>query len=99
MVRETVVSPVSSPGASKRPTNLTLSLEALANAERAAAERGTSISQLVDDLLTALPVFGDSHELDRLAPSVRRLLGVARGAGEGAEDRREFLYRKYGAHR
>lgn len=91
VVRETAVE---APSGTKRPTNLTLSPDALAKAERVALERGTSMSQLVEDLLTALP--SPEHAQAHLVPAVRRLLGAARGAAAGRDDYREYLYRKHG---
>jgi hypothetical protein len=91
VVRENAVE---APNGTKRPTNLTLSPDALAKAERVALERGTSISQLVEDLLMALPFPNESQA--HLEPSVRRLLGAAKGTTAGREDYRAYLYRKHG---
>lgn len=97
VVREVATESATQP---KRPTNLTLSAEALAKAEQAALARGTSISQLVDDLLNALPAPADADARSSLARPVRRLLGAARDASDPSRGRpayREFLYEKYGA--
>lgn len=71
--------------------------------ERAAIERGkrysqmhsTSISKLVSDFLSSLPVDEES-EGQTLSPTVKRLLGVATG-GPGREDYHRYLLEKYGA--
>ncbi|MSR22347.1 MAG: toxin-antitoxin system protein [Gemmatimonadetes bacterium] len=71
--------------------------------ERVAIERGrryselhrTSISKLVHDFLSSLPVDEDGRRA-RLTPAVRRLLGVAAG-GADVEDYRRHLLEKYGS--
>ena len=55
--------------------NLTLDPEAVRNGERYSREKGTSVSQLVSDFLSRLPVDDERQ----LAPVVARLLGTARG--------------------
>jgi hypothetical protein len=94
-VRETTASPY---GAEKRrPTNLTLSPEAMEKADRVAAARGTSVSRLVDDLLSALPDADARLLAEELTPAVKRLLGVARESALSEQDYRQHLIRKYGA--
>lgn len=69
--------------------------------ERTAIERGrryseahrTSISRLVSDFLSRLPVGEQPHE-EALTPTVQRLLGAARGAER--EEYRRHLIEKYG---
>jgi hypothetical protein len=71
---------------SKVVKNLTLDREAVAKGERYSRRRGTSISQLVSDLLSQLP---DEAEGRPLGPATARLLG----AGAGRHDERS--YREY----
>jgi hypothetical protein len=83
----------------KRSINLTLSSQALAKAEQVAMARGTSISQLVDDLLNALPAPAESDARSARARPVRRLLGAARDTFDQSRSLpayREFLYEKHG---
>jgi copper chaperone CopZ len=76
-VRETTTAPY---GAEKRrPTNLTLSPEAMEKADRVAAARGTSVSRLVDDLLRALSDAEARPVAEELTPAVKRLLGKIEG--------------------
>ena len=65
---------------------------ALERGRRYAERHETSISQLVTDFLRNLP--GDDDPAD-LAPGVRRLLGVARAAGD-RDDYRPHLEEKHG---
>ena len=71
---------------------LSLDFEAVERGERYAELHGTSLSRLVSDFLSRLPV--DEDEPD-LTPTVRRLLGVARGDTD-ENDYCEYLFRKYG---
>jgi hypothetical protein len=94
-VRETTTAPY---GAEKRrPTNLTLSPEAMEKADRVAAARGTSVSRLVDDLLSALPDADARPLAEELTPAVKRLLGMARDSALSERDYRQHLVHKYGA--
>jgi hypothetical protein len=77
----------------KRPKNLLLDPEAVARGERYSRRHGTTLSRLVGDFLRALPLGADPSEL---APSVKRLWGVARGDSRGRELYRQHLSRKYG---
>lgn len=74
-------------------TKLTLSVdEALVEKARAySRRRGTSISQMVSRFLAALPEEGQ----EEYTPTVRRLLGIARG-GPDQEDYHRYLLEKYG---
>ena len=94
-LRETITSPYGSH--TRRATNLTLSPEAMAKADRVAAARGTSVSRLVDDLLSALPDADARPLADELTPAVRRLLGVVRDSALTEQDYRQHLARKYAA--
>jgi len=94
-VRETVASPYAAQ--TRRATNLTLSPEAMEKADRVAAARGTSVSRLVDDLLSALPDAEARPLAAELTPAVRRLLGVVRDSALTEHDYRQHLVRKYGA--
>ena len=78
----------------KRPTNLSLDVDALERGERYSRLHGTSLSRLVNDYLRSLP--GDA-ELPPLSPVVQRLRGVAAGAKAGPDDYRRHLRRKYGS--
>lgn len=77
----------------KRPTNLSLDVDALERGKRYSRLHGTSLSKLVNDYLRSLP--GDS-ELKPLSPVVQRLSGIAAGGKVGREDYRRYLRRKYG---
>ena len=82
----------------KRATNLTLDPAAVARGERFGARHGKSLSQLVNDLLSALPGSEQTDEVDPadLAPAVRRLFGVAAGGSTDRQAYRDHLIRKYG---
>lgn len=88
--------PTRQPRHAKKPTNLSLDVDAVARGERFAHERGTSLSTLVSEFLSALPDQA-VQELDMgaLVPSVRRLHGVAAGVS-GREAYRDHLQAKYG---
>lgn len=78
----------------KQSKNLSLDPEAIRRGERYSELHQTSISQLVSNFLSCLPV--DSDEQERpLSPAVRRLLGVGSGASD-VEDYRRHLMEKYG---
>lgn len=70
--------------------------------ERAAIERGrryskvhrTSISELVNDFLSTLPV-EEEDGAAKLTPTVRQLLGIASG-GPDLEEYRRHVLEKYG---
>lgn len=70
---------------------LTLDPKAVERGERWCQRHSTSLSQLVSDFLSQLPL--DEDEPD-LPPVVRRLLGVAKG-GPDEDDYREYLFEKY----
>lgn len=72
--------------------NLSLDPEAVERGERYSALHSTSISQLVSDFLSRLPLDDAEPEL---TPAVRRLLGAAAGEGD-REDYRRHLLEKYG---
>ena len=74
---------------------LTLSVdeEVIERAKAYAAERGTSVSQLVE---TYLGVLGKGVKApDPLPPITRRLSGILKGARVTREDYRQYLVRKY----
>jgi hypothetical protein len=69
--------------------NLTLDAEAVRRGERFSRKKGTSISQLVSDLLLGL----EGEPESKLSPAMARLLGSARG--KGLADYGDYLSRKY----
>ena len=69
--------------------NLTLDAEAVKRGERFSRKKGTSISQVVSDLLMGL----EDEPESKLSPATSRLLGVARG--KGLPDYHDYLARKY----
>ncbi|HEX6575528.1 MAG TPA: DUF6364 family protein [Gemmatimonadaceae bacterium] len=69
--------------------NLTLDSEAVKAGEKFSRQKGTSISQLVSDLLLGL----EDHGQQELSPATSRLLGI--GRGKGVADYHEYLARKY----
>jgi hypothetical protein len=75
---------------------LTLSLDrsVVERARRYSERHGTSVSRLVEDFLVRLAPVEDDLDPESLAPTVRRLIGVARGADPSAY--REYLEIKYG---
>lgn len=78
---------------SKQRLNLTVDPEVIERARRYSRRHETSISRLVGDFLSSLPgeePVGD----DDLTPTVRRLVGVARG-GPDREDYRRHLLEKH----
>lgn len=72
--------------------NLSLDRKAVERGERYSEPHGTSLSQLVSDLLSRLPLEEAQQEL---TPTVRRLLGVASGKTDEA-DYHDYLVEKYG---
>jgi hypothetical protein len=78
---------------SKRRLNITVDPAVIERARRYTQRHNTSISRLVTEFLSQLPVEQDSEET--LTPTVRRLLGVAKGGGD-REDYRRHLVEKYG---
>lgn len=86
----------------KRRTNLTVDPDAARRGESFALRQGSSLSQLVTNLLHALPAadMPERTNAAAFAPIVQRLLGVARPPlAEGAPDHgayREHLMDKYG---
>jgi hypothetical protein len=83
---------------SKHRLNLTVDPDVNECARRYSERHDTSISRLVGDFLAARPGEGSSLEgtsgEDDLTPTVRRLLGVARG-GPDREDYRRHLLEKH----
>ena len=83
----------------KKATNLTLDPAAVARGEEYGRLHGASLSQLVTDLLYALPDPSEKLQVHELTPAVRRLYGVAGGAADVSDAReayRAHLERKYG---
>lgn len=78
---------------SKRRLNITVDPEVIERARRYTERHNTSISRLVTEFLARLPA-QDAPE-EALTPTVRRLLGVARG-GADREEYRRHLVEKYG---
>ena len=72
--------------------NLSLDPAAVERGERYSELHSTSLSQVVSDLLMRLPLDDGGSEL---TPTVRRLLGIAKG-GTGEEDYHQYLLDKYG---
>lgn len=79
---------------SKQSLNLSLEESAIERGRSYSQRHGTSISKLVNDFLEQLPV-DEPPEGVELTPTVRRLLGAAKG-GPGEEDYRRHLLEKYG---
>lgn len=75
----------------RKPRNLSLEPEAIARGQWYGERHGKNLSQLVNDFLHSLPLDGEGPR----SPLVRRLCGVARGAGDLGEHRRH-LDRKHG---
>ena len=78
---------------SKQRLNITVDPAVIERARHYTQRHNTSISRLVNEFLSQLPVKHDSEE--SLTPTVRRLLGVAKG-GVDREDYRRHLVEKYG---
>ncbi len=74
--------------------NLSLDVTAVERGERYSERHGTSLSQLVSDFLSRLPVDEPARDL---SPTVRLLLGVAAGPRQSdRKDYRDHLWAKYG---
>lgn len=71
---------------------LTLDAAAVSRGELHAERHSTSLSRVVNDLLMLLP---SGEEESQLTPTVRRLLGIARGDAD-REDHRAYLVDRYG---
>lgn len=71
--------------------SLSLDAKAVERGERYAELHSTSLSRLVSDFLSQLPLTEGEPEL---TPTVRRLLGVAKG-GPDKSDYHDYLFRKY----
>lgn len=79
---------------SKKRLNITLDPDIAERARGYSQDHNTSISQLVGEFLARLPV--DQEPGHRpIGPTVRRLLGVAKG-GPDQEEYRRHLLEKYG---
>jgi hypothetical protein len=78
----------------KKRLNITIDADVVERARRYTSRHNTSISGLVGEFLAHLPD-GDGSTED-LSPTVRRLLGVARG-GPDREGYRRHLLEKYGS--
>jgi hypothetical protein len=76
---------------SKQRLNLTVEPSVIERARRYTERHNTSISKLVTAFLSQLP---DAREPDELPPTVKRLLGVAKG-GPDREEYRDHLVDKY----
>ena len=77
----------------KRSLNLSLDESVIERARRYSERHDTSISRLVNDFLSRLPAEEEGLDMEGLTPTVRRLIGVAAGADEGAYKR--YLADKY----
>lgn len=74
--------------------NLSLDETAVGRGERYSELHNTSLSRLVSDFLSHLPMDETAHDL---SPIVRRLLGVAGPlATADQDDYRDHLWAKYG---
>ena len=71
----------------KVPKNLLLDEEAVARAELFTARHRVSVSQLVSDFLRGLPLDDDEPAESSFSPTVRRLVGIARGERTRADYR------------
>ncbi len=78
----------------KERLNLLLDRSAIDRGKRYGQLHGTSVSQLVGDFLSKLPLPGEPGG-DDLTPTVRRLLGVASGEADH-DDYHRYLLEKYG---
>lgn len=78
-------------------TTLSLSVEeaAVERARRYVEQHDTSISELVNTILSKLPL-EDDFDPNELPPITRRLYGVAAGRAE-EDDYHRYLLEKYGA--
>jgi hypothetical protein len=80
----------------RRATNLTIDPEALVRGEAFSRLHGTSLSQLVSDLLRALPAADYEPDRESLSPVVRRLTELRPKAKVDKSDYRAHLLKKYG---
>lgn len=79
----------------KKRLNITVEPDVFERARRYSDRHGTSISRLVSEFLAKLPEAEDVGRAE-LPPTVRRLLGVAKGAAD-REDYRKHLIEKHGS--
>jgi hypothetical protein len=78
----------------KKRLNITVDTDVVERARRYTRRHNTSISGLVGEFLAHLP--DEESATEELSPTVRRLLGVARG-GPDRDDYRRHLLEKYGS--
>ena len=76
----------------KRPKNLLLDANTVAEAERYARNHGTTLSRIVEDHLRTLPGL-DQATYDVKSPIVAELYGRAVTTAKDAEQQRDFLRR------
>lgn len=76
----------------KRPKNLLLDSQTVAEAERYARSHGTTLSRMVEDYLRTLPGPDQAGYLVQ-SPIVSELYGRAVTTAKDAEQQREFLKR------
>ena len=79
----------------KKRLNITLDPDVVERARRYTRDHNTSISKLVGEFLARLPVEDQPTPPD-LGPTVKRLVGIARG-GPDREEYRRHLLEKYGS--
>ena len=79
---------------SKQRLNITVDPEVVDRARRYTERHNTSISRLVTEFLSQLP--SDDDFENELTPTVKRLLGIAKG-GPDREEYRRHLIQKYGS--
>jgi hypothetical protein len=79
---------------SKQRLNITVDPEVVDRARRYTERHNTSISRLVTEFLSQLP--SDDDFGNELTPTVKRLLGIAKG-GPDREEYRRHLIEKYGS--
>lgn len=77
----------------KKAKNLLLPLSAITAGEAYSRKTGTSLSQLVANLLLSLP--SDDERSDRLSPAVERLYGVASVGGKTTSDEPREAYKAH----
>ena len=78
--------------AKKKPKNLLLDAQTVADAELYARKHGTTLSRIVEDHLRTLPRL-EQPVYDVQSPIVAELYGVAVVSEEDAEQQRELLAR------
>jgi hypothetical protein len=78
----------------KTTLNLSVDEAAAERARRYSELHKTSISRLVSDFLSRLPL-EEGEVISELSPAVRRLYGIAEG-GPDEEDYHRYLLEKYG---